>query len=91
MKLPHSATVNNWIPIKRFHVGFHDKYMAELKSIFSKFDPVAKEAVLVFDDMSIKRDLIYNSVFDELTGFVDLGLNAKRSWQHMPRFSWCVD
>lgn len=73
IKLPHKNSLNNWIPIKHFHVGFHKKYMHDLKNIFNKMDAKSREAVLIFDEMSIKKDLKYNIKHDELSGVEDFG------------------
>lgn len=40
-------------------------------------DDLSKEAVLMFDEMSIDRQLVYNAHEDEIQGFVDTGFKRQ--------------
>lgn len=73
LNLPHYSSLNRWCPIKYFGVGFHDGNINQLKNIFSEMDEVSKECVLIFDEIAIRKDLNYNIVLDEITGFSDYG------------------
>ena len=61
---------NNWIRPK---CGFNDDVILELIEITDKYFGVQKYTVLLFDEMKIRANLVYDKVTDELIGFVDLG------------------
>ena len=60
----------NWIRPK---CGFNDDVVLELIGITDKYFGVQRYVVLLFDEMKIRANLVYDKNSNELIGFVDLG------------------
>ena len=73
LTLPCKRTLRdykNWIRPK---CGFNDDVVLELIGITDKYFGVQRYVVLLFDEMKIRADLVYDKNSNELIGFVDLG------------------
>ena len=77
-KMPHVTSLHNWIQIKSLSPGFNENVLREIQKVVSKLDDKTKEVVLLFDEMSIQENLIFNTSRDCVDGFQDLG-NGNRS------------
>lgn len=75
--LPCKSSLNNWIPLKHLHAGFHAENIRQLKELVKNMDSISKEVVILSDDMAIKTDLKYDSFKDEVTGFLDYGFRRE--------------
>lgn len=75
--LPSLSSLQRWIPVKNLVPGFNTNVLNLIRSRVNTMDDLSRNAVLVFDEVSIRRDLKYNSVEDQIEGFVDDGTNRK--------------
>ena len=53
--------------------GFQDHVVKELQSLTNMYFDVQRYVVLLFDEMKIKSNLVFDKVTGELIGYVDLG------------------
>ena len=60
----------NFIRPKR---GFHESVLQELTAMTDTYFDVQKYIVLLFDEMMIMSNLVFDKVTGELIGYVDLG------------------
>lgn len=71
--LPSQSSLNRWIPIKNLVPGFNSRVLDLIKIKISNMDLNSREAVLIFDGMTIRKDLKFNQVEDQIEGLVDFG------------------
>ena len=55
------------------NTDFHNAVFNDLKHQAGKLNDIQKYVVLMLDEVSIKDDLVYDKVTEELVGFVNLG------------------
>ena len=74
--LPCERTLRDYTNVVHPDVGFRKDVMDDIKHQNQKWNKeIQKYVVLSFDEMSIKDDLVFDSVSGELVGFVNLGDN----------------
>lgn len=73
LNLPHVTTLYRWAPVKNLQPGFVNSAADFLHEKCENMNERSKEAVLVLDEISIRRDLSYNSNTDIIDGLEDLG------------------
>lgn len=71
--LPSKSSLCRWAPIKQLSPGFNSCVLQNLSTIVDDMSENAKKCVMIFDEITIRKDLKYNEFKDEVTGFVDLG------------------
>lgn len=71
--LSSQFSLHAWANIKFLKPGIQPCLIENLKSKYAKMKDKEKEAVIVFDEIMIRKDLKYNSHEDEVQGFEDLG------------------
>ena len=71
LHIPSKASIIRWIPIKHFGVGFHKNYLRQFGDITSSMSLTCKEAIIIFDEISFRKDLKYNTFKDEISGVLD--------------------
>lgn len=71
--LPHKKSLLRWRPIKYVSPGIDSKVIENLKYIVSEMSPTERFCEILFDEISIKKDLVYNKSRDIIDGFVDIG------------------
>ncbi|XP_039969592.1 uncharacterized protein LOC120781442 isoform X1 [Bactrocera tryoni] len=77
--LPHKKTLLRWRPIRYVCPGIDEKVLNNLKKIVQEFKPEERICQLIFDEVSIRKDLTYNKVRDVIDGFVDNGEGHRES------------
>lgn len=73
LNLPSKSSLQRWAPIKKVEPGFNANLIENLKRVITEMSLTEKHAVLIFDEISIRRDLVYDLQSDKIDGFVDLG------------------
>lgn len=76
-KLPSQSSIYRWTPVKHLSPGFNDISLNALKQLTNNIDEKAREIVLVFDAIHIRKELAYNEYHDRVEGYVDLGDSRK--------------
>ena len=71
--LPSKRTLQRSMQNTNVMPGFVDTIFDALKLKISALDDKDKYVALVFDEMTLKNDLIYNHGLDKIEGFEDLG------------------
>ena len=70
--LPRQRTLIDYKNYIRPQRGFQDRVVEELQSLTNMYFDVQSYVVLLFDEMKIKSNLVFDKVTDELIGCVDL-------------------
>lgn len=71
--LPSKSSLIRWQPVKYLSPGFNNNALMKIKEKLSVMSSDSKQAVLLFDEIHIRSDLIYNIYSDQIDGFVDYG------------------
>lgn len=71
--LPSIRSINRWLPIKCMQPGFNPILTHNLKELISTWNLEVRQAVLVFDEVDIRRSLTFDTTKDEIIGYVDMG------------------
>lgn len=71
--LPSIASLHNWIKIKSLSPGPDESVLIEISKAISKLPTEEKDVALIFDEMSVQSNLVYNKYKDRIDGFVDYG------------------
>ena len=71
--LPSQRTLRDYRNYIRPQRGFQEGVIEELKSITNSYFDVQRYVVLLFDEMKVLSNLVFDKVTGELIGFVDLG------------------
>ena len=71
--LPSQRTLRDYRNHIRPQRGFQEGIIEELKSITNSYFDVQGYVVLLFDEMKVLSNLVFDKVTGELIGFVDLG------------------
>ena len=78
IKLPSDRTLRYYGNIVHPRAGFKKEVFYELKHEIAKYShPSQMYVTLMFDEMSVKDDLVYDKVTEQLIGFVDVGKNME--------------
>lgn len=73
INLPSLSSLHRWQLIKNIQPVFNNTVTENLNKIVSNWDVEMRQAVLLFDEINIRRELTYDEVTDEIVGFVDSG------------------
>eukprot|EP00794_Sanderia_malayensis_P008307 gene8307-9194_t len=73
IKLPCERTLRDYSSIIHPKVGFNKETFDDLTHQASKLEGTGKYVVLMFDEVSIKDDLVFDSHTGDLVGFIDIG------------------
>lgn len=73
LKLPSMRTLTDYKNYIRPKAGFRKQVIENLKEITADYFDVERYVVLMFDEMKIRSNLVFNKHNEELIGFVDLG------------------
>ena len=68
-KLPHPASLRNWLLSAEVETGFLQKVLLSLQAK----PEIEKECVLVLDSVSIRKQTLYNNTTGQYDGFIDYG------------------
>ena len=71
--LPSQRTLRDYKNFIRPKRGFQDHVVEELQSLTNMYFDVQRYVILLFDEMKIKSNLVFDKVTGELIGYVDLG------------------
>ena len=71
--LPSQRTLRDYRNYIRPQRGFQEGVIEELKSITNSYFDLQRYVVLLFDEMKVLTNLVFDKVTGELIGFVDLG------------------
>ena len=71
--LPSKATLLKMLQQTNIYPGFNSQVFDALQHKVATLQPVDKQCVLVFDEMAIKTQLVYNKKGDCIEGFENLG------------------
>lgn len=72
-RLPSISQIRKWINVTNVTPGFGEEVFGRLSTKAKSMSEDEKQCVLMFDEMSIKKSLEYNSKLDVVEGFQDLG------------------
>lgn len=72
-KLPCITLIKKWINVNNVSPGFTTEVFDKVKLKAKLMTPTEKQCVLLFDEMCLRKSLEYNSKFDLIEGFEDLG------------------
>ena len=71
--LPSLRTLRDYKNYIRPKRGFNDKVVEELKQKTAEFSDSERYVIILFDEMKIQEDLVWDKHTGELIGYVDLG------------------
>lgn len=71
--LPSQRTLRDYRNFIRPKRGFHESVLQELTAMTDTYFDVQRYIVLLFDEMKIMSNLVFDKVTGELIGYVDLG------------------
>lgn len=71
--LPSQRTLRDYRNYIRPTRGFQDSVVEELKALTDSYFDVQRYVVLLFDEMKVQANLVFDKNTGELIGFVDLG------------------
>lgn len=73
LQLPSRRRLRDYKNVIRPQVGFSSQVIKELISQTKKFSGIQRYIVLLFDEMKVQSNLVFDKTTNELIGFVDLG------------------
>lgn len=68
-QMPSKSSLCRWTLIKNLKPGINESILSALKNEVSSMDTKSKKIILIFDEVSIRRDLEYDTVCDVIDGF----------------------
>lgn len=71
--LPSQRTLKDYRNCIRPEAGFQEEVLEELKELTKSYFDVQRYIVLLFDEMKIMSNLVFDKVTGELIGYLDLG------------------
>ena len=71
--LPSQQTLKDYRNCIRPKAGFQEEVIEELKDLTNSYFDVQRYIVLLFDEMKIMSNLVFDKVTGELIGYLDLG------------------
>lgn len=77
--LPHRDTLHKYLLIKDIIPSIYHNILDQLKLLFKDSDVKTHQAVLIHDEIRIRRELEYNVKHDYVEGFVDNGKERTNS------------
>lgn len=77
--LPSLKSIYNYFPVKSLQPGFNLKLNQNLKKLTKKMKRKDRFAVLMFDEISIRRDLDFNEKLDLIDGFQHLSEEERKN------------
>lgn len=77
-QMPSKSTLHNWRPIKYIKSGIDETVIKNLKKMTHNLEGHKRECILLLDEVSIRKDLIYNKSTDRIDGVLDFS-KGKRS------------
>ena len=75
--LPGKSTVRRWLQSIFFKAGINNQFCEHLKIKAQTMTPMQKACVVMFDEMTIMKNLEYNKNIDVVEGFEDLGMELE--------------
>lgn len=73
LPLPSKSSLQAILKDIPLDVGINGAIFSKLSKTVSKMDDLSKKCVLLFDEMSLSEQLIYDHAKDKIVGYVDLG------------------
>ena len=73
LHLPSRRRLRDYKNVIRPQAGFSSQVIQELISQTKKFSGIQRNIVLLFDEMKVQSNLVFDKTTNELIGFVDLG------------------
>ena len=73
LKLPSKRTLRDYRNVVKPKQGFNKQIIEELTSITKNLSDVQRYVVLMFDEVKIKNNLVWDKHSGQLIGFMDLG------------------
>ncbi|XP_055839315.1 transposable element P transposase [Episyrphus balteatus] len=73
LNMPHLSSLFRWAPVKNLQPGFENTAFPVIKARVSEMTGREKNVIMVFDEVAIRRDLVYNSHQDIIDGLEDSG------------------
>lgn len=70
LRLPSLSSIYTWLHIQELKRGPNFQLFEAVKESISGLEEKSRQVILMFDKVSIKRDLIYNRKYDRIDGFV---------------------
>ncbi|XP_037296406.1 uncharacterized protein LOC115455259 [Manduca sexta] len=77
LPLPSPRTLQNVLSKMPIHPGFNKVVIDHLKRKANELSGKNKTCVILFDEMSLKKRLIFNSANDKVEGYEDLGEHGR--------------
>jgi len=71
--LPSQRTLKDYRNSIRPSPGFQEEVIGELKGLTDRYFDVQRYVVLLFDEMKVTSNLVFDKVTGELIGYIDLG------------------
>lgn len=74
--LPSSRSLYNYITLKQISPGFDTKIIHSLKTILEEFKNQMEETleiILIYDEITLRRELVFNTSTSTVDGFEDFG------------------
>ena len=75
--LPSKSTLTTLLGKSKIYPGFHDNIFLALKKRIDQFSDQDRQCVLLYDEMSLKCSLSYNTYMDCVEGLEDYGAIGK--------------
>ncbi|XP_063895591.1 uncharacterized protein LOC135118220 [Helicoverpa armigera] len=77
LPLPSPRTLQNVLSKMPMNPGFNKSIIDHLKRKVKELSCKDKTCVILFDEMSLKKRLIFNTAYDKVEGFQDLGEHGR--------------
>ena len=71
--LPSTRTLRDYKNVIKPKCGFSKEVIADLKTVTNNYFDVDRYVVLLFDEMKIKSNLVFDKLTGEVNGYLDLG------------------
>ena len=71
--LPSTRTLQDYKKFIKPKCGFSKEVIADLKTVTNNYFDVQRYVVLLFDEMKIKSNLVFDKLTGEVKGYLDLG------------------
>jgi len=78
ISLPSERAVKGWLQMIPLDVGINKDLLDHLRPIVSKWAPLLRKCVIVFDEVKLKRHLTYWRGKGYVDGYVDVGSLGRR-------------
>lgn len=75
--LPSKSSIIRWQPVKNLSPGLNKVVIDNLQEQIKEIQTCDRKCVLLFDEISIRKELQYNQVKDVIEGYVDLGNESR--------------